>query len=1062
MQNPLLDKEFLKQLDLEEQKTKYVKIIALDINENPIEEITGVATQGSINIDGNSAVRRTCSLTLVANEVNYNDYLWGLNTKIELQIGIENSINTSYPEIIWFKQGVYLLTSFSMAQSDSSYTISLQGKDKMCLLNGDVAGILPMSVDFGNVTIEDENGIATTQKLKIIDIITSLVHTYGKEELNNIYINDVPEQGLELLCYKGSTPMYYILDSVTLELKDIITDGDKVLNFAIVDDVDEKLYATLNIISIANDKMEEAGKDYCLFYEKIYNEVWGGKKFKITDTTPKEFKEKLDNDFYIVKIEAGQSSAYKDCDLVYNGDLIANAGDSITSVLDKIVKQLGNYEYFYNLDGQFIFRQKKTYINTSWNNLVSTLDEETYAEDIINLDSTEYSFDNQKIIHSFNLNPNFENVKNDYSIWGTRKNVYGNYDIPVHLRYAINKKPIYYKDYRGENMYISLDCEKCPKEVTHYTYISYLGERPEYLKNTIIGVSYKRINLEESEVTEYIRRRVLERQYILDSGVDPNNLKEVKEMWNNADPIEKDFLSIDFALYGKNRTENYEQITYQTGEKRYEKYYIKKLNETIDCNIIFCDWREIIYQMALDYNNHHLKEDFIYKVRGNNFINKYNPVIPADNEDYYLYPYGKTGYEQYYEDMVGFWRELYSPKGGNVFEEINFKDITSDKTVYSTINFTSYGYLEFRRLQKVNWNNVYIVCEDRTPQIENKDKLCYFNVLKLFLKTLRFLGKNWNTDWGSEDTKIPILYLKYKNLVVVEGEAREGEISWDNLPNYPNLDDCLYRQANETIYRPINTYNIQIILYSLLHYLPLLGSGFSNFIPNMYNTGNIAIIEKKKEPFLVKTATSGSYNIGTIGLHDTEVTKTVNEIPYYIKRGTYDTEDGWNQLIYKTPEKLNFWIDFIDAETSEIGKYSANVIGSRPKVVNDSDIKTITYKEIFSVKIVDDPLESEKIKNGYTCYFLGDGFVDDKFQISTLGKSAQDTLNDFLNNYSYCSETINITAAPIYYLEPNQLISIQEEEMGLKKKYEVKSISIPLDYSGTMTISATRIFDTIL
>jgi hypothetical protein len=41
--------------------------------------------------------------------------------------------------------------------------------------------------------------------------------------------------------------------------------------------------------------------------------------------------------------------------LIYPGDLISNIGESITSILDKIVKMLGNFEYFYDLDGRFIF-----------------------------------------------------------------------------------------------------------------------------------------------------------------------------------------------------------------------------------------------------------------------------------------------------------------------------------------------------------------------------------------------------------------------------------------------------------------------------------------------------------------------------------------------------------------------------------------------------------------------------------------------------------------------------------------------------------------------------------
>jgi hypothetical protein len=60
------DKEFLLALDKQKNKTIYARIIALDFKESPIETIEGRVTQGSINIDGASAVRRTCSLTLVA------------------------------------------------------------------------------------------------------------------------------------------------------------------------------------------------------------------------------------------------------------------------------------------------------------------------------------------------------------------------------------------------------------------------------------------------------------------------------------------------------------------------------------------------------------------------------------------------------------------------------------------------------------------------------------------------------------------------------------------------------------------------------------------------------------------------------------------------------------------------------------------------------------------------------------------------------------------------------------------------------------------------------------
>ena len=52
------------------------------------------------------------------------------------------------------------------------------------------------------------------------------------------------------------------------------------------------------------------------------------------------------------------------------------------------------------------------------------------------------------------------------------------------------------------------------------------------------------------------------------------------------------------------------------------------------------DWRELIYQMALDYRRCYHNDDFLY------YLKKYNPWCTT----------GKTGYEQYYIDLEGFWR----------------------------------------------------------------------------------------------------------------------------------------------------------------------------------------------------------------------------------------------------------------------------------------------------------------------------------------------------------------------------------------------------------------------
>jgi len=62
-------------------------------------------------------------------------------------------------------------------------------------------------------------------------------------------------------------------------------------------------------------------------------------------------KDDLSIPYAVFPIFSGEVAGYQMTPLVYPEDLIASVGESITSVLDKIVKCLGNYEYFYNLDG---------------------------------------------------------------------------------------------------------------------------------------------------------------------------------------------------------------------------------------------------------------------------------------------------------------------------------------------------------------------------------------------------------------------------------------------------------------------------------------------------------------------------------------------------------------------------------------------------------------------------------------------------------------------------------------------------------------------------------------
>ena len=510
MSNPLLDQEFLKQLYKQKEKEIYAKIVALNFAEEPIEEITGKITGGSINVDGNSAVRRTCSLSLIAYDIQLTDYYWGVKTKFNLSIGLKNNIDNRYPEIIWFPQGVFIITTFNSSQSVNSFNISLSGKDKMCLLNGEVSGNIHANSTRFDI-IEEYDSIADTRteiKLPIKDIIKEMIHGHAGEPMHNIIVNDLDEFGLELLEYRGSESLYLLFRDDNTDLVENISltnPAENIENFIFKDLI------TLNGLFVGNE----------------------GTTLKIGE-----------ENYKIAKLEYGNTAGYRLTDLIYPGELMANAGENVTSVLDKIKNILGDFEYFYDIDGRFIFQKKKTYINTSWNNLRTGSDGVIYAEAAAYQTPIAWNFEGNNMLASISNTPALNNLKNDFSIWGTRKSISGA-DIPIHLRYAVDRKPERYK--------------------------------------TIRNIT-KKSRKEDGTIEETIIR-------------------------------EKDVI------------------------------YITSDYKGIDSGIVV-DYRELIYQMALDYRKGNRDDNFV-----SDLIEK-NPELCAN---------GRTGYEQYYIDMEGFWRQLYDP-----------------------------------------------------------------------------------------------------------------------------------------------------------------------------------------------------------------------------------------------------------------------------------------------------------------------------------------------------------------------------------------------------------------
>lgn len=499
---------------------------------------------------------------------------------------------------------------------------------------------------------------------------------------------------------------------------------------------------------------------------------------------------------------------------------------------------LSNFEYFYDLDGRFVFQKKQSIIETLW----SPNGDDSYPE---KPDKYAYQFGSMELFTAFNNNPNLLNLRNDYVIWGERQTVSGTM-VPVHMRYAIDRKP------------------------TSYTTIT----------------------------------------------VDENNP--------------------DLLAYN-------EKYNLQVGGQTSETYTTDEY-----------DWREIIYRMATDYYKYNILDDF-------------ELLVAEANGD--LYPGGRTGYEKYYIDLEGFWRQLYDPTLKETKEKYE-----AQRAFYEA--FSNELYVIAYGVDDPNGNNNlgglenYIIAINQAIKDEDPDK-----ITKLILECM-----NGSYVTGNFVHVTPIDYTRFDN------------VDQDKPEIYLEMLKASYYKAIEE--------------YSNYH------SKYENY--------------KEKAEDVESAYEEEFYNDD--GLHK-----------------------YWNKAVYEAPETLNFWFDFLDSEDSALGKYDTKHIGFRTKAVNDSGVKSIYFRE------TPDVIFGKGNLTGYRYIQIPESDVDSIFSISSQGMSAKDKLDEMLYQYSYCSESVTITAIPIYYLDTNARIYVHDDEMKIDGDYIVSKITLPLVYNGTMSITATKV-----
>ena len=199
------DKDLLLQNSLD---YKY-KLLVLNNNGNVLDELFCISSIGSYNIDGESAIRRATSITLLLDDtyksvsIENKIYDWiGLN--FELQIGIYSIRNDDY---IWYKCGNYLITDGGTNYDAINNSISISLSDNFAKLNGTRNGQIG-----GAPTIEIPNVDADGNIITIKQTTEGILK--NETDIKNYIIDDIgqfygmPQNNTDYIQYRKDNPTW--------------------------------------------------------------------------------------------------------------------------------------------------------------------------------------------------------------------------------------------------------------------------------------------------------------------------------------------------------------------------------------------------------------------------------------------------------------------------------------------------------------------------------------------------------------------------------------------------------------------------------------------------------------------------------------------------------------------------------------------------------------------------------------------------------------------------------------------------------------------------------------
>lgn len=344
------------------------RVVVLDRYDRPLRAIEGQTTAGSINLNGSSAVRRSGSLTIVtelnqdptANPLDILNEVTNIETLIAMNKRCSIEIGIDNTGFEYREYNTFWIPIGIYVIKEAAVSHDLSNGIQVSLTLGDKMSLL--NGDCGGT-------IPAAIDHSPIDVYVSEDKVIKEPVLFNKLIYELVTEIGEI------DPEKVIISDVPDTIENIIRWSGS-----------ESLY----IFPMAGDELQ---------YIASLTAVAGAKEYKFCD-----------------------SIGYMVTDFTYPTEetLSSNYGETVVSVLDKIKNKLGNFEYFFDIDGMFHFQAIRNYLNegSSIDNLAEAINDKY----LINLSGGKslFSFQGIDLISAFKNNPQYSSIKNDLTVWGKK------------------------------------------------------------------------------------------------------------------------------------------------------------------------------------------------------------------------------------------------------------------------------------------------------------------------------------------------------------------------------------------------------------------------------------------------------------------------------------------------------------------------------------------------------------------------------------------------------------------------------------------------------------------